>query len=140
MKIQTSSPLHSGSVRKSDRSRTGGGSFADSLSVNPSPGGSVTGGGQVGGVNSLLALQEVEDWTGDKRRAIERGEDLLDQLEAIRVGLLMGRIPGPQIERLMGRLKERRQSLLDPGLAETIAEIELRAAVELAKLEVRSAT
>lgn len=140
MKIQTFSPLPSNSIRKNDRSRPGGGSFADSLSDNPAAGDPVTGGGQVGGLNSLLAIQEVEDWTGSKRQTVERGEDLLDQLEEIRIGLLMGRIPRAGIERLMGRLKEQRQTVQDPGLAETMAEIELRAAVELAKLEARSTT
>ena len=135
MKIQTTSPLRANSLRRSDRSRPGGSGFADVLSGDAAPSGALGGGAQIHGLNGLLTIQEVEDDAPDKRRAVARAEDLLDQLDALRDALLTGRVPREQIERLMGRLKEQGQGATDPRLAEAIAEIELRAAVELAKLE-----
>ena len=140
MKIQTSAPARASAIRRSDQNRPGSGKFADALSDGTAAGGSVSGGGQIGGVNSLLAIQEVEDRGAGRRRAVDRAEDLLEQLDELRTALLLGRIPQQQIERLVSRLKQQGQGLSDPKLAETIAEIELRAAVELAKLEARSAT
>lgn len=135
MKIETSSPLRANSLRRNDRTRPGGSGFADALSGETAASGSLGGGAQIHGLNGLLSVQEVEDDAPDRRQAVARAEDLLDQLDALREGLLTGRIPQEQILHLMGRLKERGRDASDPRLAEAIAEIELRAAVELAKLE-----
>ena len=140
MKIQNLSPLNTTAVRRAARGRPGSSSFAEALSEGPDARDPVTVSGQVGALNSLLSVQEVEDWDGGKKRALERGADLLDQLEELRTGLLLGRVPAARIQRLASRLKEQCQEHSDPRLSEIIAEIELRAAVELAKLELRSTT
>lgn len=85
-------------------------------------------------VDALLALQEVPDALVGRARAKRRGEALLDQLEQLRLGLLAGRLPRDRLERLARLAAERREQLDDPRLIEILAEIELRAAVELAKL------
>ena len=140
MKIQTSTPLRSESLRRGERTRANGGGFADVLSGEPAPSGAPSAAGQLGGLTGLLSIQEVEDEAPQRRRAIERAEDLLDQLEALRNGFLAGRIPHDRIVRLMGRLKNNESTTKDPRLSEVIADIELRVAVELAKLERQSAT
>lgn len=140
MKIQNSSPLRSNSARRSDRGASGGTGFAEALSGGSGSSSTRVGSANISGINSLLSIQEVEDDAPDKRRAIARAEDLLDQLDELRNGLLAGQVPQAQISRLMSRLKEQGLGTSDPRLAEAIAEVELRAAVELAKLERRSTT
>ena len=138
MKVDPTGTPRGAPIRRKERSeRTSEGGFADSLpreSGSASGGGATTGSGPVGGVGSLLALQEVPDAMTGRARAKQRGEELLDQLEAIRLGLLEGRLSAGQIERLAARVAERRQSVDDPNLESVLAAIEVRAAVELAKL------
>ena len=59
----------------------------------------------------------------------------LDRLEDIRQGLLVGAISKPRLEELAGTIKETRESALDPVMSDILDEIELRAKIELAKLE-----
>ena len=99
------------------------------------PSGAASGGASLGQVDSLLALQEVSDSLTVDGRARKRGEDLLDELEKLRLGLLAGTMPREQLVRLNRLLAEQREQVADPRLAAIVAEIELRAAVELAKLE-----
>jgi hypothetical protein len=86
-------------------------------------------------VGGLLSVQEVSDATSEESRGLRRGYDLLDILDSIRLGLLTGSIPESQLQRLVQNLKQRREITLDPVLERTIREIEVRAAVELAKFD-----
>ncbi len=90
----------------------------------------------VGGIDALLAAQSVDGATDReaRRRAIRRGEDILDKLEEIRHGLLMGTIDKDRLVQLAQLVRSRRDSIDDPRLAALLDEIELRAEVELAKL------
>jgi len=106
----------------------GGASSADEASP-------VTGAGPVASVGGLLSVQEVSDATSEESRGLRRGYDLLDILDSIRLGLLTGSIPESQLQRLVQNLKQRREITLDPVLERTIREIEVRAAVELAKFD-----
>lgn len=85
-------------------------------------------------VGSLLALQETPGDPDGDTRGRQRGEDLLDRLDELRLALLDGRLPAAAIERLADLVAARRAQVSDPRLAEILDEIELRAAVELAKL------
>lgn len=86
-------------------------------------------------VAGLLSLQEVQDATTGRRRAVARGERLLDALEQLRVGLLTGTMSRDDMTMLARLAQENAAVVDDPRLAEILAEIELRAAVELAKLD-----
>jgi hypothetical protein len=88
-------------------------------------------------LDAVLAVQEAEDGLERRRRAIRRGYDLLDELEAIRDGLLAGTLPRTVLRRLDILIAEKRGRTDDPTLEALLDEIELRAAVELAKLEQR---
>ncbi len=86
-------------------------------------------------VASLLALQSVpdpEDTRERKRRAVKRGHELLDVLESVKLDLLGGAMPTDRLERLVQILGQRRPSG-DDQLDGLVADIELRARVELAK-------
>ncbi len=69
-----------------------------------------------------------------RRRSLRRGQDLLDELEELRIGLLMGSFPASNLERISKLLAQRVDAIEDPILIELINEIEIRVAVELAKL------
>lgn len=86
-------------------------------------------------VGALLALQEVDGYLNDPQQATRRGHYLLDRLEDIRHALLAGAIPRDRLRSLVEAAREQRPAVEDPRLAEILAEIELRAAVELAKLD-----
>ncbi len=93
--------------------------------------------GGVSGLSSLVALQGVEDATERRRRAIRRGGGLLDRLEELKLAMLGGEAGEGALERLSRTLREARDDDADPGLTSVLDQIDLRAAVELAKAEVR---
>jgi hypothetical protein len=95
---------------------------------------------RTGGVSSampmdaLFALQANEDSTERKKRQVKRGHDLLDGLDRLKAALLGGVIPGAQLSELKRQLEQRRENTDDPRLEELLGHIELRVAVEIAKL------
>jgi hypothetical protein len=82
----------------------------------------------------LFSIQEVGDAGSGRSRGLSRGHDLLDGLEALRRNLVLGGLTESQIEQLKSLAAGGRSSVNDPILAEILNEIEIRAAVELAKL------
>lgn len=87
-------------------------------------------------VDALLALQEtgaLGDATTAPRRAVARGEQMLDILDDIKLALLSGQIPQAKLNRLLGVIEGRQATVRDPELADILGHIELRARVELAK-------
>lgn len=135
MKIDPISLYRTGTVRKGSRARgAGGASFADEIAEETATS-AVAAPVTSNGVEALLALQEVPGDEVKRQPPRARGDAVLDQLEEVRVGLLLGFIPRERLERL-GRLVENmRGSASDPRLAEILGEIELRARVELEKLK-----
>ncbi len=117
------------------RRRASGASFdvADTASARPAS--SAGSSAPVGSLDALLALQE-ESGEGERRRkAARRGHDLLDALDRLKAALLGGRVPVSDLKAIAARLAERHDFSGDPRLDEIIAHIELRAKVELAKLD-----
>ena len=138
MKIDPTGPARgAGSVRRSERSgATRSGEFARHLE-SPTAGTGVSGGNPVGTVNTFLSIQEVDDPLHGRKRAQQRAEDILDELDAMRDGLLSGTFARESIIRLAALVRMRRPDVTDPSLKEVLDEIELRAEVELAKLDGR---
>ncbi len=137
MKIVAPGPLARTMGRTRKAGTSGSGDFAKSLDgaseTGVPPG--TPGASQIASVDALLALQGEPDADNDgDRQETRRGHTLLDELEVIKTGLLVGRIPRGRLEAL-ARMMERRQDLpSSPLLAGLIDEIELRVKVELAKL------
>ena len=98
------------------------------------PASTVSGGAALGPVDALLALQEVSEDPGGRNRGRRRGEELLDSLDELRYGLLAGSLSLGAIERLTAMVAAKRGQVDDPRLVRILDEIEVRAAVELAKL------
>ena len=90
----------------------------------------------IGSVDALLAAQSVEA-TGEeeRRQARTRGNEILDRLDELRHGLLAGTLTRGQIIALANLVRARRGAIVDPKLREVLDEIELRAEVEVAKLD-----
>lgn len=89
---------------------------------------------QVGGIDALMALQGIEDATERKRRAVKRGRNALDALDALKLALLDGRLDGLALARLHSAAEGLGESSGDPRIDSVLAEIELRVGVELAKI------
>jgi len=91
--------------------------------------------GSVMGVEALLALQDVGGPLERKRRAVGRAGRILDVLDEIKAGLLGGELSAGDLERLRRAIRDERSHTDDPKLEAVLDEVELRAAVEVAKLE-----
>lgn len=91
----------------------------------------------VADVSALMALQGVETATERRRRAIRRGGTLLDRLDELKIAMLSGEAGEGALERLGRTLREERPQDEDAALTGLLEQIDLRAAVELAKADVR---
>lgn len=85
-------------------------------------------------LEGMLALQEVSDEEFERKRATRQASATLDALEELRVSMLMGDVSASQLERIASRVEQQRMYVQDPKLKALLNEIEIRAAVELAKL------
>lgn len=137
MKIQAPGSVRPNAPRRTVKNTSSGGSsFASHIrSDSATQGAAVGGSAQIGSVEALLAVQANTPVAGDGRTAeVKHAEDLLDRLDAIRVGILTGGLSRSMLEGIVARLESRRDSDGDPRLTALVEEIELRAKVELAKL------
>lgn len=134
MKIDGVTPFRPATVRRNERAGGGQGAFGSHLNADETEHPSGAAPAQLTRVDSLLSLQEVPDPLKGRSKGAKRGSDLLDRLEEIRHGLLLGEIPAHRLVALAQSLKAERPVTPDPVLAELLDEIELRCAVELAKL------
>lgn len=89
----------------------------------------------VASVNPLLTVDPIGEEQQRRRRNRQRADAILDRLDDIRHGLLLGTIPGEALIGLVDQLAAARETVSDPKLIEVLDEIDLRAQVELAKLE-----
>ncbi len=127
-------------ARKTDAKgrRVEGAGFADYLGGAEGAGEAhaVEGAVSLSGVEAILAAQSVDADGGPaaRRRLARRGEDVLDRLEGVRVGLLTGRVAKRDLADLAQLVRSKREAGIDPRLGALLDEIELRAEVELAKL------
>ncbi|MFD2646571.1 flagellar assembly protein FliX [Devosia albogilva] len=86
----------------------------------------------VAALDAILALQSVGDPLMAKRRAVRRGHDLLDELDAMKADLLVGRVSPARLDAMLETVTTLRERT-EPGLDAVLDEIELRVVVELAK-------
>lgn len=132
IRIDQRAPISNAGPAGSAR-RTGGAAFT----LPTKEGGTATrsaGVGASGPLDTLLAVQAYEEPAERRKRQARRGQDLLDGLDRLKAALLSGTVQVSELERLKAMLTSRRESTDDPRLDEILAHIELRAAVELAKL------
>lgn len=88
------------------------------------------------GIGGLVGINEVDEGSVRRRKAVRRGRFTLEALDQLRNALLMGTVPLSVLRNLEKLVAEERAEVTDPALSALLDDIELRAAVELAKLEV----
>lgn len=138
--MKVTGPSGPSSAQGARPARAGGGGFSVSSAGSAAAASAMTAAsaaGGVGDVSALMALQGVEDVTERRRRAIRRGGGLLDRLEELKLALLQGEAGEGALDRLSRTLREERPVDADAGLNGLLDQIDLRAAVELAKADVR---
>lgn len=86
-------------------------------------------------ISGLLALQEVSDDDFSRKKNIQHGENIINSLENLRRGLLLGNLPIHILRDIEQKIAAKRVGFNDQKLTAILDEIELRAAVEIAKLE-----
>lgn len=134
IKIEGSSSLRSGSVKRAGKSEGGSGSkFSKAIASETAAPSSVATANPVTAVDGLLTLQEVDDAAARASAGKRRAQDLLEGLDDIRHGLLVGGLSREKLLALAKHVQSRRAQVDDPRLAEILDEIDLRAQVELAK-------
>jgi Class II flagellar assembly regulator len=135
MKVEANRPVGTSGVRKDGKSKSGAG-FADSLRTEEdAPVAGVMATPALTGIDALMALQEMPDATAQRKRAVARGEQLLDRLEDLKRGMLLGRLGADKLHDLVKLATQSASTIDDPNLRDLLQEIELRARVELAKLQ-----
>ncbi|MCE2927318.1 MAG: flagellar assembly protein FliX [Rickettsiales bacterium] len=141
MRITDSNPIKTAAEirRKARAGSSSSSSFADLLDAVSSDNAQSTGNlsdvSAPADVSMMLALQEISDDELNRKKLILQGKNLLDELDKLRQQLLIGRVPLSTLQNLGKELAVQRVNISDPALLSLMDDIELRAAVELAKLE-----
>ena len=138
MKITQVGPgAPSGRSRKAEKAddASANQTFRSHLGDGDSPTAKAAGPAPLAALSSLLAVQEAPDPTDPKKRAIRHGDALLDELKELQVGLIEGGVAEDTLRGLAHMLDQPRPEIDDPELNRVLDDIELRAAVELAKFE-----
>ena len=117
--------------------RTAGGSFNVSEQDVARNSTSATSLRAISTVDVLIALQGVEHPTERKKRAVAKGRNALDVLDALKLGLLDGGVDQSTLARLRVASEGLTEASGDDGLDLVLSEIDLRVAVELAKAGIR---
>ena len=117
--------------------KASGDSFSLYLKETMKPSSSPVGGSAgISVSDAIFAAQMVngEEEREKRRQMLRRGDTLLEKLEEIRDGLLLGYISKDKLIEISRYVRETKINTADEKLAELIGEIELRVEVELAKL------
>lgn len=131
--INKSGDLSSSKTKKA----SGGESFSLFLKETMKPSTAPVGGTSgISVTDAVFAAQMVdgEEEKEKRKKMLKRGSALLDKLEDIREGLLLGYISKDKLIEISRYVKENKFNMADEKLAGIIGEIELRVEVELAKL------
>lgn len=93
------------------------------------------------GLDTLLAVQgmQPDDRREKRRRAMQRGRRSLDLLDELKVAMLAGESVPSVLLRLRSLTAHQLEASGEAGLDDVLAEIDLRAQVELAKREAAAA-
>ena len=136
MKIKGPSKVGSAkNVSKKSSKKINTSAFSDSLNIDEtSSTNALSGTSPLTAMNSLLGLQEIPSSTEGKARNIIRANDLLEHLDHIQRGLLMGSISPKQLNGILTLIASKKIPSNDEKLNAIIDDIELRVKIEIAKL------
>src|SRR5262249_6236394 len=134
MEIKGTGRIETSAIRRKSPTAASAGGFAVSENAEPHAR-IVAGPGPIAALDSILALQDMGDPTDGRSKGLAHGGQLLEILDSVRDGLLAGGIPRATLNRLAVAVTRRHDVFADPKLQDVLDQIELRAHVELAKLE-----
>lgn len=138
MKIdKTNQSSQTSKSKKKGNVSSGDSSFQDMVS------GDVGGASQAGAshsinrIDALLAVQAAEDPTqkAANKRMRHRADLILQSLERIRMQLLSGNLTIGDVIDIASIVSSHREKIMDPDLTALLDEVDLRAQVELAKMQ-----
>jgi hypothetical protein len=134
MEIKGSGRVDASGLRRINRGGQSTGFSVSETSEQPRAA-SLSAPGPLTAVETILTLQNIDDASSGPSKGVARGEALLELLDDVRDGLLSGGIARSTLNRLANAISRRPETFTDPKLQSVLDEIELRAKVELAKLE-----
>lgn len=132
--INKANELNQGkAVKKSSSGESFSAYLNETMKSTPRPVGSAAG---ISVTDAIFATQMVsnEEEREIRKKLVKRGQSLIEKLEEIRDGLLVGYISKDELINISRMLKDNQTASSDERLQELMAEIELRVEVELAKL------
>lgn len=141
MKVEgPSGPKGTSSTRKTGgKSSASGAQFDSLMGADEASGAAPASAAQsIARVDVLLAVQGAEDPRegASKKRMRVRSENILKELDKIRVSMLAGTLTVGQMIDIADTVAAHREKISDPQLAGILDEIDLRAQVELARMRV----
>jgi hypothetical protein len=139
MKVDGPRPIETVRTTRARSTSGAAGTFAPQTHEDVRAAVPVASGSPLTAVETLIALQEVPDSIAGRARAARRGRDVLDLLDDVRDGMLAGGVSRTTLNRLVALVETKREDFVDPGLQAVLDEIDLRARVELAKLNFAAA-
>lgn len=134
-------PKSTSEIKKSEKTRKSSGSGGVFSAMLEDEGASsapqLRGASPMAGIGNLLAVQGADDPAESKRRKkmMERAHKVLDALGQVHKGLVQGNLSPADMNDVSRAVREGRESVDDPRLTEILNEVDLRAQVELAKME-----
>ncbi|PZQ48473.1 MAG: flagellar assembly protein FliX [Micavibrio aeruginosavorus] len=111
------------------------GSFGDFIASAPKGAASAAPTQTIARVDALLSVQGAESATerAARRRMVDRSEDILKELDGLRLSLLSGTMTLGQVIDIADVVASHRERVNDPRLTGILDEIDLRAQIEIAK-------
>ncbi|MEB3701449.1 Flagellar assembly protein FliX [Candidatus Bealeia paramacronuclearis] len=137
MKIDTTSQIRRTAGKSGVKSKApADGTFADNLSITETPlPQEIVDISSLSAMPGLLSIQEFPSLSPEDRKHILNSEKILNNLDALQLALISGKISASTLESLKNNIGEEWKTSQDPQLKSLLEEIEIRGAVELAKLE-----
>lgn len=136
MKIQgTQKSSTAAEIKKATKPQASSQTFSDSTGVAQTQSNPAS--SQVSGIiptDALLSIQEALTLSHANQESVNNGHKILDALEQVHKGLLLGHFSMDNLTDLVDRIRINRQKAESPELENILEQIELRAEVELAKL------
>jgi hypothetical protein len=127
--------------KKTDKAKSGDGKFQSMVAgetgkSSASQGTSTS--SQIASVDALLMAQSTEDPAQQKarKRMRDRAETLLDKLNDLKMAILLGNVTVGHMVSIADIAATHREKITDPELSALLDEVDLRAQIELAKLEI----
>ncbi|HEU4837923.1 MAG TPA: flagellar assembly protein FliX [Micavibrio sp.] len=137
MKIEGPSKTQGANASKKGGKVGSDGSFEDFIASAPKGAGSAAPTRSIARVDALLSVQGAESPTehAARKRMQERGEDILKELDKLRHSLLMNNLTIGQVIDIADVVASHRERVVDPRLTAILDEIDLRAQIEMAKIQ-----